>query len=629
MWRKSSNRLLFCGLLLGTGVGCTADRYLAHDQELQPAPSRDSVAQAPNQGYLDVTRNSLRDSLLAQNTRLPRDQDEWTNVPVHRSEIRTAALERDAPQTNQNRSAAAGHVTIDGQTYELRPVSKATTVVETRVCRPYETPDDGLRSGVDLRDSSATRTADHSSREPFAGSGSILPVSLHDSSLSTPAPAPPMEDQLQLNLPTALSMVGGTHPAIGFAQWRVQEAYAQLEQTRVLWLPSIRPGISFHRHDGNYQASDGRIVDVNRSSMQFGLGTGATGAGTTPRPGLVAQFHLADALLEPAIAEKTAWARSHAANSTVNEHLLAVANGYLELLSAEQSCRVIEASRAEIEIVSQLTRDFAETGQGLQSDADRMQTELFLIDARLSTARENADVASARLCETLGVHSGKRIYPADPTVVPLHLVDLTRDQSSLIGTGLMNRPELKEAQALVAAACERHERQKLAPFVPSVLLGFSTGGFGGDIGTGISSVGDRYDFDAELAWEVRNLGFGDQAAQRQTESRIQQARFEKIRVLDRVAREVSEAHAQVQHRLDRISNTESAVSSATDSYERNLARIRDGQGLPLEVLQSVRALEESRLAYLQAITDYNAAQFRLQWALGWPLTAETTASAHP
>jgi len=53
----------------------------------------------------------------------------------------------------------------------------------------------------------------------------------------------------------------------------------QLQRSRVLWLPSLQTGFSYHRRDGNYQASNGAIVDVNRNSLQYGFGMGATGAG--------------------------------------------------------------------------------------------------------------------------------------------------------------------------------------------------------------------------------------------------------------------------------------------------------------------------------------------------------------
>ncbi|MCA8996195.1 MAG: TolC family protein [Planctomycetaceae bacterium] len=458
-----------------------------------------------------------------------------------------------------------------------------------------------------------------------AGAGMLHPIPSTPEDIepaSSDIPVPPCPpDALPLNLPTALAMVGGDHPAIGVAQWRVQEAYARLDRANVLWLPSIQPGFSFHRHDGNYQASNADIVDVNRNSFQFGLGAGATGAGTTPRPGLVAQFHVADAIFLPEIEEKTAWARGHAASGVLNEQLLTVAVAYLELLSAEQDLRVIEQSRERTAGLSKLTADFAATGQGLQADADRLATELRLIENRLAQARERADVAAVRLAEALSLDGCQRLVPLDLTVVPLDLVTPALDKGALVGTGLATRPELKEAQTLVAAACEEFKRQKYSPFVPSVLLGLSTGGFGGGQGSNLANVNDRYDFDALMLWEIRNLGLGEGASRRAASAQVEQAKFEAVRTMDRIAREISEAHAQVVHRSERMDITQAAIDSAQKSYERNLSRIRDGQGLPLEVLQSVRALEDAQRAYLEAVVDYNIAQFRLQWALGWPVCA--------
>ena len=88
--------------------------------------------------------------------------------------------------------------------------------------------------------------------------------------------------------------------------------------------------------------------------------------------------------------------------------------------------------------------------------------------------------------------------------------------------------------------------------------------------------------------------------------------------MDAVAREIAEAHAQVQTRHGQIALAEQAVSAASESHRLNLARIRDGQGLPIEALQSVQALDQVRREYLRAVIAYNEAQFRLQRALGWP-----------
>lgn len=426
---------------------------------------------------------------------------------------------------------------------------------------------------------------------------------------------------IDLNLPSALAMIGGQHPVVGFARWRVQEAYARLQRAEVLWLPSIQAGFSFRRHDGNYQASSGDIVDANINSFQYGLGTGATGAGTTPNPGLVAQFHLADAIFQPKIAEKNAWASQHNATVVLNERLFQAASAYITLLDAHQDAKILEDSRQLTSDLAKLTGDFARAGEGLQADADRLHTELMLVDNRWIGAQERTAVASARLAQALSIDGRCVIQPLDVTVVPLELVSLETDKSSLIATGLSMRPELKQSQALVAAACEAYRREKYAPFVPSVLLGFSTGGFGGGRGNELDDVEDRYDLDALMTWQVRNFGFGENAARRESAARIQQAKFDKLRVLDQVALEISEAYSQVQFRRQQIAITEKAIQSAQDSYQRNLARIRDGQGLPLEVLQSLQALETARRAYLRAVIDHNQAQFQLQWALGWPVSA--------
>jgi outer membrane protein TolC len=40
--------------------------------------------------------------------------------------------------------------------------------------------------------------------------------------------------------------------------------------------------------------------------------------------------------------------------------------------------------------------------------------------------------------------------------------------------------------------------------------------------------------------------------------------------------------------------------------------------LPIEVLQSLQALDQMRREYLRCVIDYNVAQFSLLRALGWP-----------
>lgn len=423
-----------------------------------------------------------------------------------------------------------------------------------------------------------------------------------------------------INLPTALAMIGGQHPVVGFARWRVQEAYAQLDRAKVMWLPSIQSGFNYRRRDGNYQDVQGAIVDVNLNSFNYGLGAGAVGAGSPSQPGIVARFHLADALFLPKAAEKNAWARQHAASATLNQQLLNGGVAYIDLLEAYQDVEIIAAAVKRTSDLAEITENFAEAGEGLKSDADRTATELSLLQTRQLAVRERQLVASTRLARTLSIPMTSTILPQDTVAVPLEMMTHAPDEPSLISTGLTTRPELKESQALVAAACEAYKREKYAPFVPSVLLGFSSTSFGGGLGGNTDNFGGRYDIDAMMVWEMRNFGFGEGAARRERNAQVQQATFVKLRIMDQVAQEVAEANIQVGIRRQQVEMAQTAIARARDSYQRNIDRIRDGQGLPIEVLQAIQALEASERAYLRAVADYNRSQLQLQWALGWPVS---------
>jgi outer membrane protein TolC len=94
--------------------------------------------------------------------------------------------------------------------------------------------------------------------------------------------------------------------------------------------------------------------------------------------------------------------------------------------------------------------------------------------------------------------------------------------------------------------------------------------------------------------------------------------------MDRVAREIVEAHAQAESLGGQITVAELGVRVASESYRRNLERIRGGQGLPLEVLQSLQALDQSCREYLRAVGDYDEWQFRLYRAIGCPIRQDVS-----
>lgn len=421
-----------------------------------------------------------------------------------------------------------------------------------------------------------------------------------------------------IDLPTALHLADARNPLVAFTREQVRQSYAKLERADVLWLPSIRAGAGYNHHDGAIQQVDGTQIDTSRNGFYSGLGASTFAGGAPIVPGVWANFQLADAIFQPLAAKQQIGARKAAAGAALNDTLLQVAQTYLELLRAKEELVIAQETEQHAQALDDVTQKYAEAGEGLQSDADRAATELSLRKNNVVRAEESIAVASARLAQVLHLNPALQFDPVEPIITPLDLAPAQDSADNLIAQALSARPELAEARHLVCEAIARWKRERYAPFVPSILLGVSDGGMSAGKNTDYAAGQNRLDMDAIAYWEMRNFGFGDQAAQRDARSAVEQTRWRQVEVMDRVAREVTEANVQVRARRDQIKIAEDGVKVAVHSYQLNIDRIEQAKGLPIEALQSLQALDQARREYLRSVIDYNTAQFSLLRALGWP-----------
>ncbi len=441
------------------------------------------------------------------------------------------------------------------------------------------------------------------------------PEPADSSSVTNPPPAP---TGYAIDLASALQLAAGQNPNVAFARERINEAYGQHARAEALWLPSIRAGANWNKHEGRIQDVKGDVFNTSRGSYFGGLGANAVGAGSPTVPGVFASFHLTDAIHQPTITGHAAASRQYSATVAEQDVMLQTATAYLDLLRANQELAITRDIEQLAQKLTDLTKAYSQTGQGLAADHDRARADLAVRRNETVRAEEGVQVASARLAQLLHIDPSFELLPTETTVTPLSLTDASGSLQDLVATGLSHRAEICEQRQLVEEACARLKREKHAPLLPSVLLGVSYGGFSGGVGDNFRQPADRLDADAIAFWEVRNLGLGEKAARDEANSRVNQARWREIATLDRIAREVVESHAQVTARKRQLAVAEEGIEAATSSFERNSERIKNAQGLPLEALQSLQALAQARRDYLRVITDFNAAQFTLQRALGWP-----------
>lgn len=432
-----------------------------------------------------------------------------------------------------------------------------------------------------------------------------------------------------IDLPTALRLADANNLQVAVAREQVNQALAQVDKAKALWLPSVQSGANYDRHEGAIQRVEGVQILDSRGAYYAGLGAGGYGAASPTIPGLYANFALADALFQPLAAKQFAGSRDRAATAATNDTLLQVSLAYFELVRAGEEVAISQMTRSDAQQLVDITTAYADTGQGLASDANRARADFAVRLNDVQRAREAQRVASARLAQLLRLDPTVVLQPTDPMIAPIELVSPDAIVKELVTQGLLQRPELAENRMLVSEAVVRLRRERMAVLLPSFVMGVSYGGMGAGVNAQLAPFQDRLDVDTIAYWQLRNFGFGEAAARRAAQSNVRATQFRQLAVMDQVAREVVEAHSQVQSRKGQMANARLGIEAALAGQQQNVDRIQQAKGLPIEVLQSIQALAQARREYLRTVIDYNTAQFTLYRALGWPIQSPSNLPPKP
>ena len=391
----------------------------------------------------------------------------------------------------------------------------------------------------------------------------------------------------------------------------------------MLWLPTVTFGADYFRHDGIVQdATTGLIQNDSHQGIVLGMGP-------------TVNLDIGNAIFAPLVARQQLTARKADLQAASNDSLLAVSDAYFNVQQArgELAGAIVATQRTE-----ELVRRTKKLAPALvpELEIDRAEEELATCQENELFARERWKVASAELIRVLRLEPSAQVEPVEPPQLRVELVDINKPVDDLIPLGLTYRPELASQQAQVQATLTLLKEEKLRPLIPSLLIrGFSTPVAGtlassyaiyGINGT-LTSTGFRNDIDVQLLWQLENLGFGNVAKIHQRQAENGAAVIDLLRIEDRVAAEVAQAHAQAQMAARRVEVTEKRLRFAVHSANKNLVALGQTKGAgplnallvrPQEAVAAIQALSQAYIGYYGAVADANRAQFRLYRALGQP-----------
>ncbi|VGO11663.1 hypothetical protein PDESU_00208 [Pontiella desulfatans] len=416
-------------------------------------------------------------------------------------------------------------------------------------------------------------------------------------------------ETLLIDLPTALRLADEKNTELAIEVQRV--ARAELDQSAAWyqWIPTLRIGAGYAWQDGAVQETSGNVMDVERNARYYGMG------GMT-QPGLSVGLDLSEAIFAPLAAKQRLHAAELGEESARLRVMLEVASAYYELVRSTREVEVAKLSADHADKLAKQTADFSSSGEGLQADAERAEVESLIQQQKVELAMERTEAAGIKLARLLRLDNPVQLVPADRMIAPLALLDAGADLQSLVAQALDDRPEIGRNHAELAAADARLKQEKFGLFLPKVEVGYSYGNFGGGPGTGNDYDDRRNDLYGVVYWQFDSLGLRNRNNIRKQRAMMEEAKAMQEQTRVDIAAEVRLAHAELNGARRRLDLAKRAVDGARKSYDLNLERVFENQGLPLEALQSIKALAEAEGLYLNVATQYNLAQLRLVSATG-------------
>jgi len=406
-----------------------------------------------------------------------------------------------------------------------------------------------------------------------------------------------------IDLPTALQLAGAQNLDVRIARERLAEAKANHAGAVAQFFPWLSPGAAYRRHENRIQAVDGSIFDADKQSYTVG------GA-------LTAQWELGDAIYKSLAAKQLVKAADQTLDAQRQDAVLTAAQGYLELAFAQAA---VSAAREAVAISSDFETQVGravEAGIAFKGDQLRVRVQTQRNQLALRQAAEQQRVAAARLAQTLHLDPVVELAARESDLTPLSLAPTNATLDALVRDALASRPELKQSQALLAAARDARNGAVYGPLIPSLGAQASVGGLGGGKNNDTGNFGDQEDFFIGLGWRIGPGGLFDFSRHRATESRLEGARLNEQKIRDEISRQVVETFTRWQSSADQIDTAQRALSAAEEGLRLAQTRKDFAVGVVLETIQAEQDLTRARLDYFKAVAEFNKAQYALSKALG-------------
>lgn len=403
------------------------------------------------------------------------------------------------------------------------------------------------------------------------------------------APAPQI-----VTLDTAMATAVERHPSVAAAARSLEAAQARLAQTRAGLAPQV--------------------------SVSGRLSVGTLGATGTPTGGEVTASHnvavganvpLYDggiAALQIVQAQSGVDAAQASLAAARQDVALAAAQAYFQVLRAQRTVEVREASLRAAQAQLSQVEAFFRAGTAAQADVIRARAAVAGAQAEVIAARGQVEITLATLRAALALPPGQAISPADPAAPAVQPVG----GAEAAAEATRARPEVLRADADLRSA---EAAVRIAEIRAGTLVTVSAGATmqvtpnPGQAGWSLSATVSHPLFDggratAAVAEARANLA----ATQARREATVLQIQSQAV-----------QAAVSLTSAAARVDATQVSADAAEEALRVSDGRYRAGVGTLVDVLDAQSTATQARISAVQALYDLHLAVVSRQHALGRPL----------
>ena len=419
------------------------------------------------------------------------------------------------------------------------------------------------------------------------------------------------QNTISVNLEKILELAGADNLTIKEYKERQELSLAEFTKAKEWWLPEIYTGVQTQQLSGAAINSDGRFfLDVNRQNLWTGAGINA-------------KWDFADGIYNAKSANLKNQANKYITEAEHNQQLLQIIYAYYELMTAQQNYNAYQNLVIQSDSIAQQIQIQLESGLIYESELLLAKSNKNHLKIEMFNAKKDYNNTSAALKKLLNIQQNIKIVITDKFLLPL---DYTAELETLADSIYLNRPEIKANELQFQALKMERKKYTTGLLIPELSIG-TYGSYFGRINGNVSPMfPDQYPetqqlyptgaLNVSLMWKIPLGALTYQGDKKVYDSKMRLNEIKTKQFKAQISEEIANAKSDLKIAKDQIEIAKEALGFTTKALSQSIERQKIGTAKPFEVFQAQQFFLQAQLDYLEAVSDFNKAQYALKVAKG-------------